>query len=510
MPITGAKRRYHERTSPISVDERKRRASSSSGFSTSYREAVKLLKVSTMRRAIYDVIRAGGKDGQSGSRAYDIFIAVVTVLSLLPLAFRNVHPVFTTIEHVAVYIMFIDYILRWLTHDIRRGEEGVKAFILYPISPLALCDLIGMLPTLGAVPAAFGFLRALRVGKLLYYSDDVFHIGRIFRNERHALATVLLLVVGYILIVATVIYAVEPDTFGTYFDAVYWSITSVETVGYGDFYPHGYLAKFVAMASMIFGMIVIAVPTGLITASYMQELRRRRSQTTVHLRPRSLHEQLKAFREEGGLKQYLRDHQSLTWYVRLMVFCLVIDIVLVTFAHFTGLPLWLDTLGAALGSVLLECGAGVIVGLGANIYLALITGNPSTLLYFLTPAVTAIVYARVFRKGFDPTVGQIVRTVLFITVIASIWDLVLMNLLNGGIPTGVGESMIASFLVGLGLPVVPAIVMGVLVIELIDKALCALLVLLIYNVVPDRWHHVTLPRRISTRMDLFSEHLIGR
>ena len=150
------------------------------------------------------------------------------------------------------------------------------------------------------------------------------------------------------------------------------------------------------------------------------------------------------------------------------------------------------------------------MGLGANIYLALITANPSTLLYFLTPAVTAIVYARVFRKGFDPSVGQIVRTVFFITIIASVWDLVLMNLLNGGIPTRVGESMIASFLVGFGLPVLPAIVVGVLVIELIDKALCALLVLLIYNVVPDRWHHVTLPRRIATRVDLFSEHLIGR
>ena len=67
-------------------------------------------------------------------------------------------------------------------------------------------------------------------------------------------------------------YNVEPDSFNTFFDAVYWATISLTTVGYGDIYPTSTLGRIVTMVSSVFGIAIIALPSGIITGGYLTEL----------------------------------------------------------------------------------------------------------------------------------------------------------------------------------------------------------------------------------------------
>lgn len=80
------------------------------------------------------------------------------------------------------------------------------------------------------------------------------------------------LAIAYILIAALVIYNVEPDSFNSFFDAIYWATVSLTTVGYGDIYPITTIGRIVTMGSSIFGIAIVALPAGIITAGYMNEI----------------------------------------------------------------------------------------------------------------------------------------------------------------------------------------------------------------------------------------------
>ena len=94
------------------------------------------------------------------------------------------------------------------------------------------------------------------------------------KKEKNILLTVGIIAVCYIFITALVMFNVEESTmFQDFFDALYWATTTLTTVGYGDIYPATDLGRIISMFSAIFGVAVIALPSGVITASYLDELR---------------------------------------------------------------------------------------------------------------------------------------------------------------------------------------------------------------------------------------------
>ena len=115
--------------------------------------------------------------------------------------------------------------------------------------------------------------RTLRAFKLIRYSKSTSAIAAVFEKQREALLAVLCLAIGYILVSALVIFNVEPDTFNTFFDAVYWAVVSLTTVGYGDLYPSSDVGRTIAMISSLMGVAVVALPSGIITAGLLDELR---------------------------------------------------------------------------------------------------------------------------------------------------------------------------------------------------------------------------------------------
>lgn len=72
------------------------------------------------------------------------------------------------------------------------------------------------------------------------------------------------------------IFQLEPDLFQTFFDALYWATISITTIGYGDISPVTTVGRFVTMISALVGVAVIALPSGIITAAYMDEIKKKK------------------------------------------------------------------------------------------------------------------------------------------------------------------------------------------------------------------------------------------
>ena len=221
------------------------------------------------------------------SATYEYMMIVVIVLSLIPLAFKIENTFFKVIDKVTVAVFIVDYFLRWATADYKFEKSEALSFIKYPLSPMAVIDLLSILPSLTIVNSGFKVLRvlrmlramrAIRVFKAMRYSKSFAIIGNVLRSSRDSLISVCALAAGYILVSALIIFNVEPDSFDSFFEAIYWATVSLTTVGYGDIYPVSTLGRVITMVSSMFGIAIVALPAGIITAGYMNELARKQDE----------------------------------------------------------------------------------------------------------------------------------------------------------------------------------------------------------------------------------------
>lgn len=242
-----------------------------------------------MRERIYQIIeKSEGED--KISTAYDTFMMVMIILSLVPLAFKSDNIVFFIIDKVAMVVFIIDYLLRWMTADFKFGKKSVWSFVRYPFSFMAIIDLLSILPSMSIINSGFKALRVLRMirafrafrmFKAFRYSSSFRIIGNVVKKSKKSLIAVGVLAAGYIVLSALIVFNVEPDSFVTFFDAIYWATVSLTTVGYGDIYPVSTLGRIVTMVSSIFGIAVVALPAGIVTAGYMSEIEKEKKDGEV-------------------------------------------------------------------------------------------------------------------------------------------------------------------------------------------------------------------------------------
>lgn len=232
-----------------------------------------------MRKRIYEIIEiAEGEDKLS--QIYDVQMFLSIIISIIPLAFKETTPAFIVIDQITACIFVVDYVLRLITADYKLNDKALS-FVKYPFTPMAIIDLLSILPSFTYVNSSlklfrllrlFRTFRVLRVFKTFRYSKNIKIILNVFKKQKDALSIVCVLAVGYILITALLIFNVEPDTFDTFFDAVYWATVSLTTMGYGDIYATTTIGQIITMVSAIFGIAIIALPAGIITAGYMEEI----------------------------------------------------------------------------------------------------------------------------------------------------------------------------------------------------------------------------------------------
>lgn len=249
-----------------------------------------------IRRASIRELIEPRKDTMS-SRIYDSIMLVAIIIGILPLMFREQPTLFWYFDLISGLCFVVDYLLRWITADFSSKHNRVAAFILYPFTPMAIIDLLSILPTFNLLSPTFKVVRVsrllkiLRVIKIVRYYEPLEIILSVIRRQSKILWTVFSLAVFYIFITALIMFNAEedinPDTgrylFDNFFDAFYWAACTLTTVGYGDLYPISDVGRVISIISSMVGIAIIALPSGIVTAGYLDELKSRK-EAKDHLR----------------------------------------------------------------------------------------------------------------------------------------------------------------------------------------------------------------------------------
>jgi voltage-gated potassium channel len=225
------------------------------------------------------------------SRLYDWLMLLAIVIGIIPLMFREQYRLFWYFDLFSGSCFIIDYIFRWITADLNSNKKGFVAYLYYPFTPMAVIDLLTILPTLNLLSPTFKVMRfsrllkVLRVIKFIRYFEPLGIILSVIRKQKKILCTVLSLAVFYVFITALIMFnaeeEIDPRTgqylFRNFFDAFYWAASTLTTVGYGDIYPISDLGRTISIISSMVGIAIIALPSGIVTAGYMDELKNRKT-----------------------------------------------------------------------------------------------------------------------------------------------------------------------------------------------------------------------------------------
>lgn len=248
----------------------------------------------TFREKIYQIIEP--RNENIISRLYDWIMLVAIVIGIFPLMFKEQVILFWYFDLFSSACYIIDYLLRWTTADYINGNRRKNkwlTFLLYPFTPMAIIDMLSILPIINIINPTFKvarisrLLKVLRVIKVVHYFEPLEIIIAVIRKQRAILCTVLSLALFYIFITALIMFNAEeeinPETgeclFDSFFDAFYWAACTLTTVGYGDLYPVSDVGRVISIFSSIVGIAIIALPSGIITAGYMEELRHRKKKS---------------------------------------------------------------------------------------------------------------------------------------------------------------------------------------------------------------------------------------
>ncbi len=239
-----------------------------------------------MREKLFDIIEPANDKANKGSSIYDIVMLISILLSMVPLLTKKDTTTLFIIDRVTAFIFIFDYLARLLTADIKLNK-GAKSFFLYPFTPMAIIDLLSILPSLIPINSSFKVLRLIRIVrtlkvfksfKMFRYSKNLERLLKVFKNQSHSLAAVASMALFYVFFTALIMFNIEPSTFDNFFEALYWSAISLTSVGYGDIIPVSDTGRLFTIVSALMGVAVVALPSGIITAGYIDILNEERKE----------------------------------------------------------------------------------------------------------------------------------------------------------------------------------------------------------------------------------------
>jgi voltage-gated potassium channel len=241
------------------------------------------------RRRLYEVLDQGTiGPGRWVNRAIILAVLIsliVISLETVPQLASRYRAGFLSAEIIVTILFTIEYGLRlWAAAENPRYARPSAARLNFIKSPLGIVDLIALLPLwlTYVMPLDFRLLlvmRAFRVLKMARYSPAMRSLLDAVSAERRALVGCFVILLGAAFVFAAVMHLVEgaaqPDKFGTIPDAMWWAIVTLSTIGYGDVVPITAAGKVVGGIAIFAGLIMIALPVGVIANAFADVVHRR-------------------------------------------------------------------------------------------------------------------------------------------------------------------------------------------------------------------------------------------
>lgn len=255
-------------------------------------ERRRLARLLRLRRRIHFVLDGGVSDWMSQAVNRTLVALVVISVSAVVIesveAIRSPHALlFQVIEYLVAALFTIEYALRLWTAPDHTPYAGMKPWAArraYAFTAPAVIDLLAIAPIYLETLISADFrililLRLLRFFKLARYSPGMRSLVNVLEAERKALAASAVILLGLILIAASAMHlaehTVQPDKFGSIPDAMWWAVVTLTTVGYGDVVPITLAGRIVAGFTMVTGMMMLALPIGIVATAFAEEIHRR-------------------------------------------------------------------------------------------------------------------------------------------------------------------------------------------------------------------------------------------
>ena len=241
------------------------------------------------KKRIFDIIQIGYA-GDVASRTFDIAITVAIIINLFIAIFDTFEqsipyqPVLDVIEWITVIGFTIEYILRvWTAEYLYPNKCTGIARIKYILSVSGIVDLLSFLPNYlpvffpaGAVAfRMFRVIRILRIFRVNSYYDALNVITEVIRRKRDQILSSVFIIVMLIIASSLCMYSLEheaqPEVFKNAFSGIWWSVSTLLTVGYGDIYPVTVLGKMFSIIITFLGVGMVAIPTGILSAGFVEQ-----------------------------------------------------------------------------------------------------------------------------------------------------------------------------------------------------------------------------------------------
>ncbi|MGD2175295.1 MAG: ion transporter [Candidatus Brocadiaceae bacterium] len=247
----------------------------------------------SVKRRVFEIMEKGlGDDRDLPSRTFEVSIMALIALNVVAVALGTVGSLrarygalFQAFETFSVAVFTAEYLARmWSCASVPAYAHPIKGRLRFALTPMAMVDLAAILPFYMPMilPVDLRVVRAIRLVRLFKlgrYSDSLRTLGGAIRAKKHELSITVFVVFVLLVISSSLMYFVEnraqPEAFSSIPAAMWWAVSTLTTVGYGDMYPVTVLGKLLGALISLLGIATFALPAGIIASGFAQELQRR-------------------------------------------------------------------------------------------------------------------------------------------------------------------------------------------------------------------------------------------
>lgn len=253
----------------------------------------------TFRQHCYQLLDGDLAFSRAGKLINGLIIALIilnvtgVILETVPAYNTAYASYFYALEIFSVIVFTAEYLIRvWISPENPKFGPGIKGKLRYIFSPIALIDLIVILPFYLSLFISIDLrylrlLRLLRLLKLSHYIRSMDIFIKVVTSELPSLASAVFAVLVLVVLAACAMFAMEhqaqPEAFKSVLDAIWWAVVTMTTVGYGDITPVTAGGKILAILIMLLGVGTVALPAGMLAARFSEELQNRKSAMTAEV-----------------------------------------------------------------------------------------------------------------------------------------------------------------------------------------------------------------------------------